>query len=38
LDFHSALDLEMVGSTVEVDKDLEAFVSFPDQCYKGTAV
>ena len=36
LDFHAELDLEMVGSTVEVDKDLEAFVRFPDQCYKGT--
>jgi hypothetical protein len=36
LDFHAELDLEMVGNTVEVEKDLEAFVRFPDQCYKGT--
>lgn len=36
LDFHAELDLEMVGSTVEIEKDLEAFVRYPDQCYKGT--
>lgn len=36
LDFHAELDLEMVGSTVELENGLEAFVRFPDQCYKGT--
>ena len=35
LEFHTELEPEMVGTSIEVDKDLEAFVRFPDQCYKG---
>lgn len=35
LDFHAELDAELIGAIVEVDKDLEAFLRFPDQCYKG---
>lgn len=35
LEFHSDLEPEMVGTSVEVEKDLEAFIRFPDQCYKG---
>ena len=36
LEFHANLEPEMVGTSVEVEKDLEAFIRFPDQCYKGT--
>lgn len=36
LEFHTELEPEMVGTRIDVDKDLEAFVRFPDQCYKGT--
>lgn len=35
LEFHADLEPEMVGTSAEVDKDLEAFIRFPDQCYKG---
>ena len=35
LEFHTELEPEMVGTSIEVDKDLDAFVRFPDQCYKG---
>jgi hypothetical protein len=36
LDFHHDLgEIEMVGTSTEVDKGLEAFIRFPDQCYKG---
>jgi hypothetical protein len=36
LDFHSDLELELVGEGVEIEEGLEAFVRYPDQCYKGT--
>jgi hypothetical protein len=36
LEFHGELDQEMVGTSVEIDKDLVAFIRYPDQCYKGT--
>jgi hypothetical protein len=36
LEFTSELEPEMVGTSIEIDKDLEAFVRFPDQCYKGS--
>jgi len=35
LEFHGELDEEMVGTSIEIDKDFEAFVRYPDQCYKG---
>jgi hypothetical protein len=35
LDFHADLDQELVGASVELEKELEAFVRYPDQCYKG---
>jgi hypothetical protein len=36
LEFHDQLeDKEMVGVSVLVEKNLAAFVRFPDQCYKG---
>jgi len=35
LDFHADLEPEMVGTTVDVDKNLQAFLRFPDQCFKG---
>lgn len=37
LEFHTELEHEFIGTSVEVDKDLEAFLRFPDQCYKGSA-
>jgi hypothetical protein len=36
LEFHADLEPEMVGTRVDVEKGLEAFLRFPDQCYKGT--
>ena len=38
LEFHTDLEPEMVGITIDVDKDLEAFLRYPDQCYKGIFV
>jgi hypothetical protein len=35
LEFHGDLEPEMFGTTVEIDKDLEAFMRLPDQCFKG---
>jgi hypothetical protein len=35
LEFHTELEPELIGASVDVDKDLEAFLRFPDQCYKG---
>jgi len=36
LDFHDDLaEMEMVGTSTELEKGLEAFIRFPDQCYKG---
>ena len=35
LEFHADLEPEMVGVDTEVEKDLVAFLRFPDQCYKG---
>jgi len=38
LEFHSEPEQEMVGTSVEIDKDFEAFVQYPDQCYKGVYI
>jgi len=35
LEFHAELDDEMVGCGIELEKDFEAFVRYPDQCFKG---
>lgn len=35
LEFHGELDEEMVGQSVALDKDLYAFIRYPDQCFKG---
>jgi hypothetical protein len=37
LEFHTELEPELIGASADVDKDLEAFLRFPDQCYKGIA-
>jgi hypothetical protein len=36
LDFHAELEEEMVGTSIEIEKGLEAFIRYPDQCYKGS--
>ena len=38
LEFHTDLELEMVGTSIDVDKDLQGFLRYPDQCYKGISV
>jgi hypothetical protein len=38
LEFHADLELEMVGTSIDVDKNLQAFLRYPDQCYKGIPV
>jgi hypothetical protein len=35
LDFHADLEPEMFGTSVVIDRDLAAFLRFPDQCFKG---
>jgi hypothetical protein len=37
LDFHDDIgEIEMVGTSTELEKGVDAFIRFPDQCYKGT--